>query len=474
MAPKNSITVTFFNTPFPENDCTEWCPDVYFNHAENAYDHFNLDIGWCLRGGNSNCVGDDPSIRIYYRVCCGYNVCEDIKDEKCILKDIQLRPAVKPSVNKKRLKQGCKGCNGDLVHYSCPVRVYYKFIPEGCEMRHQGTHSHKVCSRKHLSATQNRQMDELVTQHPAIQPKAASIGIDQQNRRVIEPAYNIDPILINRERVGYEMRKAKERKGQPISAKDPIEAFSKIQYEYPYFLMFANLIEQHFFISFKSPTIGPFVNFSQYPIVTDITYKAVRDCYLCSSVIYSPEIAKHVVIFQAIMKSTTTWQLQQYFLFLFTACKLNFIDKDKVFGFIMDFSQAEINGFLAAYSTYTSKDDGLMYLKGCYMHWMQSVQRVSSNHNAIPPPQRQFFLRWVYKIRTTTSEQVFNNQLFVMTTQFPATRSWIKWWLQPTIRSMNFNTCSVMKPSLRESGVRTGSVVRYVLTEICSNTFWCV
>lgn len=77
---------------------------------------------------------------------------------------------------------------------------------------------------------------------------------------------------------------------------------------------------------------------------------------------------------------------------------------------------------------------------------MQSVQRVSSNHNAVPPQSREIFLRLVYDIRTTKSEEVFNKQLLAMTTQFPPTKNWIKWWLQPTIRSMLFNTLSVMKP----------------------------
>lgn len=81
---------------------------------------------------------------------------------------------------------------------------------------------------------------------------------------------------------------------------------------------------------------------------------------------------------------------------MFTTCKLDFVNPGKMFGVIMDFSQAQINGFLAAYTMYTGRNDGLSYLKGCYMHWMQSVQRISSNHNMVPPEHHKRFLRYAY------------------------------------------------------------------------------
>lgn len=388
----------------------------------NQYDRFNLDIWWCLRESNSNCVGADPSIRLYSRNCDGYNICGN-KD--CDLANTYLRPAVTPSANKRRLERGCLSCNKKRVHHGCPVKVYYKFTPQGREMHHQGKHSHEVYMRSHLSVLQQNRMNEYIKQHLTIEPNAAVIGIDQQSRQVVGSTTDIDPCLINRERVAYEMKKAKQAIGVPSSASDPFVAFNKIQADYPFFITSASIIEQQFFISFKPPTIESFVNFARYPIVTDITYKAVKDWYLCSSVIYAPEIAKHVVVFQAMMKGCSTRYLHQYFLFIFTACKLDFVS-GKVFRMVMDFSLTQINGFLSAYNMYTGLHDGLKYLKGCYMHWMQSVQRVSSNHNAVPPQSRETFLALVYEIRTTQSVEVFNKQLLAMTTQFPPTKNWIK------------------------------------------------
>lgn len=55
-----------------------------------------------------------------------------------------------------------------------------------------------------------------------------------------------------------------------------------------------------------------FASHSEHPrsirlstIVTDVIRKTVEGCYLSSSVIYSPEIAKHVVVFQAFFNGTS-------------------------------------------------------------------------------------------------------------------------------------------------------------------------
>lgn len=473
MAPASTDKpVTFFSTQFPQSDCTELCSNVEFDPnagPKGRYVKFNLDIGWALREGHSNrSSGSDPRTRLYDRVCCGYNACIT-EDCHAQLTGIEFRPKVTEKVDGDNMvKKRCKHCNKQLKRFSCPVKVYFKFTSNGCEMTHEGTHSHGRYERKHLSVEQNKQMDQFVQRYPKIPPKAATVGIDPNSRQVIQPISEIDSCLENRERAAYQMKISKQRVGLPTTETDPLALFSKIESDYPYFITAANILEQQFFISFRPPTIDTFVNFGRYPIITDVTYKAVKGCYLSSSVIYSPEIAKHVVIFQAILKGTSVLEYQQYFLHMFTTCKLDFIHPGKMFAVIMDLSQAQINGFLAAYSIYTGRNDGLSYLKGCYMHWMQSVQRISSYHNMVPPKHRKRFLKYAYKLRTTTSNQEFNLQLLAMITELPPTWKWIKWWLQPSIRSMVFNTESAMRPELRECRARTSNAIEaYLISSYC-------
>lgn len=90
-----------------------------------------------------------------------------------------------------------------------------------------------------------------------------------------------------------------------------------------------------------------FANLSKLPIVTDVTYKALKIGIICTSVMYSPETRKHNVIFQAIMNGSTKKYFEEYFKTLFTALAIDFVD-DNSLDFMMDFSSAQIYGFLTA------------------------------------------------------------------------------------------------------------------------------
>ncbi|CAO0800210.1 unnamed protein product [Mucor circinelloides] len=58
--------------------------------------------------------------------------------------------------------------------------------------------------------------------------------------------------------------------------------------------------------------------FADQPIITDITYKAfLKEHYLCSNVIYMKKLDKHVVFFEAIIKSNNIQLFRQYFAALF-------------------------------------------------------------------------------------------------------------------------------------------------------------
>ncbi|KAI7857502.1 hypothetical protein BDC45DRAFT_555035 [Circinella umbellata] len=57
----------------------------------------------------------------------------------------------------------------------------------------------------------------------------------------------------------------------------------------------------------------------------------------------------------------------------------------------------------------TGMPNGLQYLKGCYMHWMQSVQRVSSIHAVVPNNNRNRFLELASNLRTIPTITDFDN-----------------------------------------------------------------
>ncbi|KAG2225856.1 hypothetical protein INT45_007100 [Circinella minor] len=105
---------------------------------------------------------------------------------------------------------------------------------------------------------------------------------------------------------------------------------------------------------------------------------------------------------------------------------MDFNDDNKQLGFLQNFSLSQLNGFLKAFRIYSGREEheGLRYLKGCYMHWIDAT---------------------------------LNQCVAIMINEFPGSRRWIRCWLQPKICSMIFNSQSLMKPTLRTHSIRTGN-----------------
>lgn len=75
-----------------------------------------------------------------------------------------------------------------------------------------------------------------------------------------------------------------------------------IQSEYPDFVTFANVLKDQLIITLRPSVMADYA----IPIITDVTYKAfAKGDYLCSSVLYFPEIRKHSLIFQTLLCGLT-------------------------------------------------------------------------------------------------------------------------------------------------------------------------
>ena len=89
-------------------------------------------------------------------------------------------------------------------------------------------------------------------------------------------------------------------------------------------------------------------------------------------------------------------------------------------GMVVDFSLSQKNGYLSAYNIYScGMTDGLKYLKGCYIHWMQSVQRISSIHTIVPVDKPLAFLELTVKLHTTVDEIEFSDACNNIVSEFP-------------------------------------------------------
>jgi hypothetical protein len=137
------------------------------------------------------------------------------------------------------------------------------------------------------------------------------------------------------------------------------------------------------------------------------------------------------------------------------------INPNDFLGVLMDFSQSQREGFIDACQTAFgfTQARSLSYLKGCFMHWMQSVQRIKKNYALVPADQSEEFLRLVYKLRTCTSVPVFLETSRTILAKFRNTRTWLKWWLQFSVSSMIFNCRTVMKDDLKKHDYNTTNAI---------------
>lgn len=194
-------------------------------------------------------------------------------------------------------------------------------------------------------------------------------------------------------------------------------------------------------------------------MMTDVTYKAVCEgYYLCSTVIFVPEMKKHLVIFQAIIKKLDTNQFALYFEVLF---KHFDIVPETFLGMIMDFSLSQRECYLKAlFSSFgLDKAHAMPFLKGCYMHWKQSVQKIVSNYAIVPPSKRKLFKTLTHQVRSTTSRRVFVQSGRRILEEFPCARPRLKCWLQPSVASTVFNCHTLMKEDLHKHVSRTSNAI---------------
>ncbi|KAG2216538.1 hypothetical protein INT45_004229 [Circinella minor] len=167
---------------------------------------------------------------------------------------------------------------------------------------------------KHLSNKQQQKLDQYLDnykQHdeepvgyerallPQRKAKGLVSGILDTEGMIANSVHSINPVLGNLDRVNYEIRKCgKNTNEKSTDDKDMFSKFEELENEYPNYITSANITSHSFIITFRAPLMPKYVNFKAFPCITDVTYKAFpKDRYLCSTVLYFPEIRKHSLIF---------------------------------------------------------------------------------------------------------------------------------------------------------------------------------
>lgn len=351
---------------------------------EDLVERFSTDIGWSLAKFNTKTYVDGR--RRYNKVCNGIVVCDS---KNCGGYGKEIRPA---STKKGISKQTCDRCGGFMTHKPCKASVSFTYDLANftCTMQN-GVHNHKrekTFLRYHLTVDEEKAFNDLLKADPLTTPSKMTTGISSQTGEITKPTGEINPSLANQDKTKYHMNKTKSQDESLSKTNNGLLGqLERLFVDFEGYIIYAQVSPlANFLVAFSCPLLQEYkLPFETFPIITDVTYKAMsgeEGKYLCSSVIFVPEIKKSIVVFiQAIIGGLSAEYFTEYFILLFKTFKLtkNFL------GMLMDFSAAQRQGFLSAFNKYFNNNnngggtvhqinEARSFLKGCFMHWMQRCQ----------------------------------------------------------------------------------------------------
>lgn len=129
----------------------------------------------------------------------------------------------------------------------------------------------------------------------------------------------------------------------------------------------------------------------------------------------------------------------------------------------MDFSQAERGGFIRSFIKFwlmrpenkrTRQELQVAaerLLTGCREHFRAGVIRISKISGVIPPNMRDEFVARALALLDAPSSEDFIALANLLVRDFPKTKSWMNWWIRPSIASMLFESERKMDADLWDS-----------------------
>ncbi|KAI8136511.1 hypothetical protein BJV82DRAFT_584474 [Fennellomyces sp. T-0311] len=251
---------------------------------------------------------------------------------------------------------------------------------------------------------------------------------------------------------------------KPPKHEGSVEDILRLRKDYPNYIRCFSFYDDIAIITIWPPTLGPYLNLSAFPLVTDTTFSVFGEegWYLCTSVIMSAFHCSHVVAFAAVINGQTARHFEYYFQELFRQYAIDFNDPNAFLGVLMDFSQSQVSGFLEAYRTETGRNDGLKYIKCCNVHYRRNARRFTETYAAdLGKKAEKTLMRDLLKeLLFTDSKKRYHVILKEIERLYPKKgRSFAKWYNRKNVRGTIFPAVSTMNERLQQSLVKDTNAV---------------
>ena len=128
---------------------------------------------------------------------------------------------------------------------------------------------------------------------------------------------------------------------------------------------------------------------------------------------------------------------------------------------VLDFSEAERQGFIMAYVSFREAGENEMTkeelvaraercLKGCQEHWRKNVKRVAKISAIVPVTEKSSFERRAMALLDAGDSAEFEKGANQLEADYPAIGPWLSWWRRREHAQMLFQTERVMEPHIWE------------------------
>ncbi|KAI7948710.1 hypothetical protein MJO29_010375 [Puccinia striiformis f. sp. tritici] len=352
-------------------------------------------------------------------------------------------------------------CPGKVCWRNCTnTKIRFDIHSSGWALlRHQGLHDHPWPTPKKPDPEALEELAEEVKKNPKATALQLKIGNATSSEQPINSVVDIHESFGNTDRLRYyvrQIRKEFEEAPKMMNGGGGGDGFLHDMFQWHDNLWTTS--EEHF--TFQSEWMSQRLlarseegnKLYSGGLISDVTYKFFKDGYLLTTSMYCEEISRWIPVQLSWIRGLSDSYYEIHFTVLFRQFLLPSIlpsEREDLATSIVDFSQAQMNGFVAAYCNVFGKIDrqkAIAKLKGCWEHFCQSITCVKGNRQVIRPGEESRFEVMCLALLEQFDEagRTHEERIDEVRRLFPRIKRWLDWWAMADVANMLFPSCRPM------------------------------
>ena len=364
----------------------------------------------------------------------------------------------------------------ELAHNTCAVCQTLIASRRGVFFMQNGKHEHPQPATTRIISTDRAQLQDFIAAHPGKTPTrlmCETAVIDGQKTMLLD----INPGLMNRDRLAYECKKLRPDVGL-------LAYLKQLQSYAPGFVVSVELTKDgQGVVCMRTRFLTKIIKEERYTIakntngfVNDAAHKFIQDTAFVISSAYRSTLHRWVPVFASLITGQGASCYEKHFHQFLTEISKTYKDLGKVFspedmkgmvshvfsssqtvlGYprlvqVVDYSQAQLQGYFTAFANFFSEQKGFeksgrdwvrlreqaeATAKGCRYHFETGVTRVERITSVIQRDNRNTFRGLAMRLPNCQTPSEFESVIAEILDLFPMTRGWADWWSKPSVAKL--------------------------------------